>query len=242
MNEILAIRDLTLEFRSRRGVVKALDGVGLALRERRFLAWWGNPDCGKTVTGLSILGLLPRARRRSTGGRSSSRDVICSPKGRMSSRSYAAARYRWSSRTPGLAEPRVHRRRADTSGHPGAHGLSKREGRRERVKRLRATDCRPSDSLLESYPHQLSGGMRQRVCMAMAISCGARLLIADEPTTALDVTIQAQILLLLLRLRDEHGLAQILITHNVAVAAQSCDRLAVMYAGTVVEEGRPRTS
>ena len=79
--------------------------------------------------------------------------------------------------------------------------------------------------------------MRQRVCMAMAISCGARLLIADEPTTALDVTIQAQILLLLLRLREEHRLAQILITHNVAVAAQSCDRLAVMYAGTIVEQG-----
>ena len=118
--------------------------------------------------------------------------------------------------------------------------LSKREAETRTREALAATGLPANDSLLRSYPHQLSGGMRQRVCMAMAISCGARLLIADEPTTALDVTIQAQILLLLLRLRDEHGLAQILITHNVAVAAQSCDRLAVMYAGTVVEQGPTR--
>jgi oligopeptide/dipeptide ABC transporter ATP-binding protein len=95
----------------------------------------------------------------------------------------------------------------------------------------------PTESLLKSYPHQLSGGMRQRVCMAMAISCGSAMLVADEPTTALDVTIQMQILKLLLELREELGVAQILITHNVGVAAQTCDRIAVMYAGNVVEEG-----
>ena len=93
------------------------------------------------------------------------------------------------------------------------------------------------DDMLESYPHQFSGGMRQRACMAMAISCDSPLLIADEPTTALDVTIQAQILDLLLDLRAELGVAQILITHNVGVAAQTCDRVAVMYAGSVVEQG-----
>ena len=114
-------------------------------------------------------------------------------------------------------------------------------GKREAIELTRqaltATGLPANDALLRSYPHQLSGGMRQRVCMAMAISSGAMLLIADEPTTALDVTIQAQILRLLLRLRDEHDLAQILVTHNVAVAAQACDRVAVMYAGTVVEQG-----
>ena len=102
---------------------------------------------------------------------------------------------------------------------------------------LAARGLPTGDSILHSYPNQLSGGMRQRACMAMAISCGSPLLIADEPTTALDVTIQAQILRLLLDLRAELGVAQILITHNVGVAAQTCDRVAVMYAGTVVEQG-----
>ena len=100
---------------------------------------------------------------------------------------------------------------------------------------LASAGLRPDDALLDSYPHQLSGGMRQRACMAMALSCDAPLLIADEPTTALDVTIQAQMLRLLLDLRDDLGIAQILITHNVGVAAQTCDRVAVMYAG---ERGR----
>jgi oligopeptide/dipeptide ABC transporter ATP-binding protein len=115
--------------------------------------------------------------------------------------------------------------------------VSKGEAREAMCRALSETGLPTHRALLRSYPHQLSGGMRQRVCMAMAISCDSPLLIADEPTTALDVTIQMQILKLLLRLREELGVAQILVTHNVGVAAQTCDRIAVMYAGQVVEQG-----
>ncbi len=108
---------------------------------------------------------------------------------------------------------------------------------RRPTRALAAVGLPTDEETLQRYPHQFSGGKRQRACMAMALACGSPLLIADEPTTALDVTIQAQILKLLLRLREELGVAQILITHNVGVAAQTCDRIAVMYAGTVVEEG-----
>jgi oligopeptide/dipeptide ABC transporter ATP-binding protein len=115
--------------------------------------------------------------------------------------------------------------------------VSRKAARDAMCRALSETGLPTHKTLLHSYPHQLSGGMRQRVCMAMAISCDSPLLIADEPTTALDVTIQMQILKLLLRLREELGVAQILVTHNVGVAAQTCDRIAVMYAGQVVEQG-----
>jgi oligopeptide/dipeptide ABC transporter ATP-binding protein len=120
-------------------------------------------------------------------------------------------------------------------------GVSRKEAKETARQALAAVGLPATDDTLKRYPHQFSGGMRQRVCMAMALACGSPLLIADEPTTALDVTIQAQILNLLLRLRDELGVAQIIVTHNVGVAAQTCDRLAVMYAGTVVEEGPTAT-
>ena len=117
-------------------------------------------------------------------------------------------------------------------------GVSSKEAR-EAARRALAAAGLPADRRdpRQRYPHQLSGGMRQRACMAMALSCDSPLLIADEPTTALDVTIQAQILRLLLELRERLGVAQVLITHNVGVAAQTCDRIAVMYAGSVVEQG-----
>ena len=116
-------------------------------------------------------------------------------------------------------------------------GVSRKQARETTLEALASIGLPPPTSTFDRYPHQFSGGMRQRVCMAMAMACGSPLLIADEPTTALDVTIQAQILNLLLKLREELGVAQILITHNVGVAAQTCDRIAVMYAGSVVEEG-----
>ncbi len=116
-------------------------------------------------------------------------------------------------------------------------GVSGKEAREAARRALATAGLPPDDEILDSYPHQLSGGMRQRACMAMALSCDAPLLIADEPTTALDVTIQAQILRLLLDLRERLGVAQVLITHNVGVAAQTCDRIAVMYAGSIVEQG-----
>ena len=237
MNDLLTIRGLTLDFRSMRGVVKALDGVNLALGEGEILGLVGESGCGKTVTGLSVLGLLPGEQAK-TGG-----EILFEGRDLLTEGDAELQKIRGRKISMVFQDPLAALNPVFTVGEQISRVIrehtsaSKRDAESQTRDALAATGLPTSNSLVRSYPHQLSGGMRQRVCMAMAISCGARLLIADEPTTALDVTIQAQILRLLLRLRDEHGLAQILITHNVAVAAQSCDRMAVMYAGTVVEQG-----
>ena len=238
MGDLLEIRDLRLQFNSLRGTVKALDGVNLTVREGEIIGLVGESGCGKTITGLSVLGLLPRPQTEFTGGQILFRgdDLLL-----LGDRAVEDIRGRLvamvfqdplSSLNPvftiGNQISRVVRVHKNVS-----HGEALDATR----KALASAGLRPDDALLDSYPHQLSGGMRQRACMAMALSCDAPLLIADEPTTALDVTIQAQMLRLLLDLRDDLGIAQILITHNVGVAAQSCDRVAVMYAGSVVEQG-----
>jgi peptide/nickel transport system ATP-binding protein len=238
MGDLLEIRDLYLEFRSLRGVVKALDGVNLTVREGEIIGLVGESGCGKTVTGFSVLGLLPKPQAQVTSGRitfrgedllTKSDDEMRRLRGSIISMVFqdplASLNPVFSVGDQIIAVVRTHK------------GVSKKAARQITRDALEATGLPGSDSILNSYPHQLSGGMRQRVCMAMAIACGSPLLIADEPTTALDVTIQAQILRLLLNLREEHDVAQILITHNVGVAAQTTDRLAVMYAGTVVEQG-----
>lgn len=241
MNDLLTIRELTLEFRSLRGVVKALDGVNLTVREGEILGLVGESGCGKTVTGLSVLGLLPGQQAR-TGG-----EILFEGDDLLAEGDAELREIRGRKISMVFQDPLASLNPVFTVGEQISRvirehrNVAKSEAEDLTRDALAATGLPTNKSLLRSYPHQLSGGMRQRVCMAMAISCGSRLLIADEPTTALDVTIQAQILRLLLRLRDEHDLAQILITHNVAVAAQACDRVAVMYAGTVVEQG-PTTS
>lgn len=241
MTDLLAIRELTLEFRSLRGVVKALDGVNLTVREGEILGLVGESGCGKTVTGLSVLGLLPRPQATTKG------EILFEGGDLLVKGDAELQKIRGRKISMVFQDPLASLNPVFTVGEQIGRvirehrNVAKSEAEDMTRDALAATGLPANKSLLRSYPHQLSGGMRQRVCMAMAISCGSRLLIADEPTTALDVTIQAQILLLLLRLRDEHDLAQILITHNVAVAAQACDRVAVMYAGTVVEQG-PTTS
>jgi peptide/nickel transport system ATP-binding protein len=241
VTDLLEIRELTLEFRSLRGVVKALDGVNLTVREGEILGLVGESGCGKTVTGLSVLGLLPKQQATAKG------EILFEGGDLLTTAEADLVKIRGRKISMVFQDPLAALNPVFTVGEQigrviRAHGdVAKREAANLIRDALAATGLPTHKSLLRSYPHQLSGGMRQRVCMAMAISCGSRLLIADEPTTALDVTIQAQILRLLLRLRDEHDLAQILITRNVAVAAQACDRVAVMYAGIVVEQG-PTTS
>jgi oligopeptide/dipeptide ABC transporter ATP-binding protein len=236
--DLLQIRDLRLQFNSLRGTVKALDGVNLAVREREIIGLVGESGCGKTITGLCVLGLLPKPQTEVTHGEirirgenllSKSEHELQSVRGQLVSMVFQDP---LASLNPvfTIGEQiervvRLHKR------------LSGREAREMARTALARAGLPTDDAILDSYPHQLSGGMRQRACMAMAISCDSPLLIADEPTTALDVTIQAQILRLLLDLRAELGVAQILITHNVGVAAQTCDRVAVMYAGSVVEQG-----
>jgi peptide/nickel transport system ATP-binding protein len=237
-DELLEIVDVSLEFRSMRGVVKALDGVSLTVHESEILGLVGESGCGKTVTGYTVMGLLPKAQAEVTHGaiRFRGEDLLGKSDDEMQ-------RLRGKAISMVFQDPLASLNPVFTIGDQLGRvitthqGVSKKRAREAARASLAATGLPATENLLRSYPHQLSGGMRQRACMAMAISCGSSLLIADEPTTALDVTIQAQILQLLLDLRDRLGVAQILITHNVGVAAQTTDRVAVMYAGTVVEQG-----
>jgi peptide/nickel transport system ATP-binding protein len=236
--EILVIDDLRLQFRSLRGVVKALDGVNLVVHEGEIVGLVGESGCGKTVTGLSVLQLLGTSQAEVTRGKIlfkgenlllRSGDEMQDLRGRMISMVFQDP---LSSLNPVFTVGHQISRVVQRHKHVSAHEA------RELARQAIATTGLPStDAILDSYPHQLSGGMRQRACLAMAISCGSPLLIADEPTTALDVTIQAQILKLLLDLRHDLRVSMLLITHNLGVAAQTCDRIAVMYAGSVVEEG-----
>jgi oligopeptide/dipeptide ABC transporter ATP-binding protein len=242
MTELLSIRGLSLDFRSLRGVVKALDGVDLTVHQHEIVGLVGESGCGKTVTGLSVLRLLPEQQAVISQG-----EILFEGEDLLAKSVQELPQIRGRRVSMVFQDPLASLNPVFTVGEQIQRVIrehkhvTKKEATDATRSALAATGLPTTKSLLRSYPHQLSGGMRQRVCMAMAISCGSQLLIADEPTTALDVTIQAQLLRLLLQLRDERDLAQILITHNVAVAAQTCDRVAVMYAGTVVEQG-PTTS
>jgi len=239
MADLLEIRDLRLQFNSLRGTVKALDGVNLTVREHEIIGLVGESGCGKTITGLSVLGLLPRPQAEYTGGEILFRGDDFLVKSEAEMEEIRGGLVSMVFQDPLASLNPVFRVGEQIARVVRLHrGLGKKEAREAAVAALERVGLPGSETILGSYPHQLSGGMRQRACMAMALSCDSPLLIADEPTTALDVTIQAQILRLLLDLRERLGIAQILITHNVGVAAQACDRVAVMYAGSVVEQGR----
>ena len=223
-------------FAAERGEVRAVDGVDFSLERGRTLGIVGESGCGKSVTALSIMGLIPQPPGRIAGGEVlfEGEDLLKAPARRLRD-------LRGDKLSMIFQEPMTSLNPAFPVGEQVAEALlrhkriSKEEAESQAVDMLRRVRIPSPERRAHDYPHQLSGGMRQRVMIAMALACNPRLLIADEPTTALDVTIQAQILELMRALRAELGTAIILITHDLGVIAELADDVIVMYAGKVIE-------
>ncbi len=234
---LLEVSDLRTVFETDEGTVRAVDGVSFAVAPGETLALVGESGSGKSVTALSILRLVPEPPGRVVAGRVlfRGRDLLGLPPREM-------RRVRGREISMVFQEPMTSLNPVFTCGEQIVEvlvlheRLGRRAARARALELLRLVGIPAPEQRLDEYPHQLSGGMRQRVMIAMALACRPALLIADEPTTALDVTIQAQILELLGRLRAELGMALLLITHDLGVVAEVADRVAVMYAGQVVEQ------
>ncbi len=233
---LLEIRNLTVEFETTQGAFRAVDGVDMTVGEGEILGVVGESGSGKSVTVLALMGLLPwTAKVTADRVDFAGHDMLHLPadeRRRLTGKDLAMI----------FQEPMTSLNPCFTVGFQITETLSAHLGGSPRAHRQRAVELLDlvgipaAESRLGAFPHQLSGGMCQRVMIAMAIACNPRLLIADEPTTALDVTIQAQILDLLLELQRAHGMALILITHDMAVVAETAQRVSVMYAGQQVEE------
>jgi peptide/nickel transport system ATP-binding protein len=240
MSALLEVRDLRLEFKTSRGILKALNGISFDVQAGEVFGLVGETGCGKTVTGLSILRLLPRSAAI-TGGQ-----VLFEGTDLLGLEQSEIESMRGSKIAMIFQDPSTSLNPVFTIGSQIERVIrqhlqvSKQQAREKTASVLSAVGLPDVDRIMGSYPHQLSGGMQQRVMIAMALSCNPRLLIADEPTTALDVTIQAQILKLLRELQKKFDISIILITHNLGVIAQTCDRLAVLYGGRVAESGSTR--
>ena len=238
-DRLLEVENLRTWFDTERGVARAVDGVSFTVSRGEILGIVGESGCGKSVTSLSIMRLVPEPPGRIVEGssiRMRGEELTTATTKRM-------RQIRGNDIAMIFQEPMTSLNPVYTVGDQIAEalrlhrGMSRREARAEAVKVLRTVGVPDAEKRVASYPHELSGGQRQRVMIGMALCCEPDLLVADEPTTALDVTIQAQILELLLELRERLGMAVMLITHDLGVVAEVCDRVAVMYAGQIVEQG-----
>ena len=233
---VLNVEDLRIQFRVAEGTLRAVDGVSFTLEHGKTLGVVGESGSGKTVSALSILRLLETPPAEITSGRIvfDGRDVLG-----LSGPEISEVRGREIAmifQEPMTSLNPVKRVGVQVSEPLVRHlGLSPREARARSVQLFELVGIQAPAETIDRYPHELSGGMRQRVMIAMAIACEPKVLIADEPTTALDVTIQAQILDLIVGLQDKLGMAILLITHDLAVIAETAHRVAVMYAGRIVE-------
>ncbi|NLN16794.1 MAG: ABC transporter ATP-binding protein [Firmicutes bacterium] len=234
---LLAIEDLRTHFYIREGVVPAVDGVNLAIRPGGTLALVGESGCGKSVTALSIMRLIPMPPGKIAGGR-----IIFNGENLLEKTESEMRAIRGNEISMIFQEPMTALNPVFTVGRQISEaiilhqGLSKGEARQKAIEMLRLVGIPSPERRVDDYPHQMSGGMRQRVMIAMALSCNPKLLIADEPTTALDVTIQAQILDLMKALQEELKTAILLITHDLGVVAETVEEVAVMYLGRIVEQ------
>lgn len=235
---VLEVTGLSTAFHTRAGVAKAVDDVSFALGRGEILGLVGESGSGKTVTGFSLLGLVEPPGRITEGSiRLEGEELVGLAPGAM--RRIRGARIAMVFQDPMMTLNPVLTIGRQMMLALRAHGpVGARAARDRAVEALAKVGLPAPEARLASYPHELSGGMRQRVSIAMALANDPEVIIADEPTTALDVTVQAQILALLDELRRERGLAIIFITHDFGVVAQLCDRVAVMYAGRIVEQGR----
>lgn len=235
---VLEVKNLRTSFRTEQGELTAVDDVSFSVKPGQTVGIVGESGCGKSVTSLSIMGLIPSPPGRISGGEIlfNGRDLVKLSPSEM-------RKIRGNDISMIFQEPMTSLNPVFTIGDQIMEAvrlhqkLGKKEARAKAIEMLKLVGIPAPESRVDDYPHQLSGGMRQRVMIAMALSCNPSVLIADEPTTALDVTIQAQILELIKSLREKLNMAVVLITHDLGVVAETCDHVVVMYAGRVVEQG-----
>jgi len=235
---LLDVADLQVEFRTRNGLAQVLDSISFSLSRGETLGIVGESGCGKSMTALSIMGLVPQPPGRIAGGtiRFNGEDLVQASEARM-------REIRGNDISMIFQEPMTSLNPVYSIGNQIAEtvmlhqGLSRKDAWDRAIEMLKAVHIPAPEKRVREYPHQLSGGMRQRAMIAMAVACQPRVLIADEPTTALDVTVQAQVFDLLYELRETTGTAIVLITHDMGAIAELADRVAVMYAGRMIESG-----
>ena len=236
MKELIRVKDLKTYFFTHEGTVKAVDGINLKVNKGETLGLVGESGCGKSVTALSIMRLIPSPPGKIVGG-----EIHFEGKNLLDLDEKEMRKIRGRKISMIFQEPMTSLDPMFTIGDEIAEvirlhqGLKKNEARKKAIESLKTVGMPDPEKRINEYPHELSGGMRQRAMIAMALSCNPTLLIADEPTTALDVTIQAQILRLIDELRKKFSTSVLLITHDLGVIAETCDNVAVMYAGHIVE-------
>ena len=239
---ILQVNDLHTYFFNRRGITKAVDGISFTLREGETLGIVGESGCGKTMTALSLLGLVPQPGARIVSG-----EIILDGEDLVQKSKQEMREIRGRKISMILQDPQTSLNPVFSIGNQviEALGISEKTNRKSMFNRavesLRSVRVAAPESRMSDYPHQMSGGMKQRVIGAISMASSPNVIIADEPTTALDVTIQLQYLNLLKDIQRETGMAIIFITHDFGIVARMCDRVAVMYAGRIVESADVRS-
>ncbi|URJ58908.1 ABC transporter ATP-binding protein [Paenibacillus polymyxa] len=242
MAQLLEVTNLRTEFKTAAGTIRAVDGVDLSVGKGETLGIVGESGCGKSITSLSIMQLLPKGLGKVAAGevRFNGENMLDFSERKMRSiRGNEMAMIFQEPMTSLNPVFKIGKQIAESARYH--HGVSKHKAKDMAVQMLTKVGIPRPEKVATSYPHELSGGMRQRVMIAMAMICNPKLLIADEPTTALDVTIQAQILDLMRELQKSEGTSILMITHDLGVVAEMCDRVVIMYAGQVVEETDVKT-
>lgn len=241
-NIVLEVKDLRTYFHTKNGVIKAVDGIDFTVKNNSVVGLVGESGCGKSVTSLSIMGLLPDSIAQIESG-----EINFNGKNLTTLTDKQLRKMRGNHLSMIFQEPMTSLNPVFTIGEQLNEPLkqhtklTKNERKKRILEMLRLVGIPRPENIYKDYPHQLSGGMRQRIMISLAMLCNPTLLIADEPTTALDVTIQAQILELIKEMKEKEAMSVLLITHDLGVVAEMCDEVIIMYAGKIVEQSDVRT-